>query len=57
MTPKEILYLDDALAHEQFLSSQCREAAATLRDAQLQQKARDMADTHCRIYTQLFNLI
>lgn len=27
MSPKELLYLDDALGHEQFLIAQCGEAS------------------------------
>ena len=26
MSPKELLYIDDALGHEQFLIAQCQEA-------------------------------
>ena len=30
MSPKELLYIDDALGHEQFLIAQCQEAEAAL---------------------------
>ena len=39
MTTKETLYLDDALAHAQFMAAQCREAANTLRDPELRRQA------------------
>lgn len=32
MSPKELLYIDDALGHEQFLIAQCQEAEAALSD-------------------------
>ena len=35
MSPKELLYLDDALGHEQFLIAQCGEAEYALRDPKL----------------------
>ena len=30
MSPKELLYIEDALSHTQFLMNQCREAANQL---------------------------
>ena len=35
MSPKELLYLEDALGYEQFLKSQCQEAVQQLQDADL----------------------
>ena len=35
MSPKELLYIDDALGHEQFLIAQCQEAEAALSDPKL----------------------
>ena len=31
MRPKELLYIEDALGHEKFLKTQCRQAAQALR--------------------------
>ena len=39
MSPKELLYIEDALGHTQFLMAQCREAASRLTDPVLQQQA------------------
>ena len=39
MTTKETLYLDDALAHAQFMAAQCREAANALTDPELRRQA------------------
>ena len=57
MTTKETLYLDDALGHAQFLTQQCREAANMLQDATLKQQAQKLAEGHCRIYGQFYNLV
>ena len=32
MSPKELMYIEDALGHETFLQSQCRQAAQALID-------------------------
>ena len=57
MTTKETLYLDDALAQAQFMAAQCREAANTLRDPELRRQAQKLAEGHCRVYTQFYNLV
>lgn len=57
MTPKEILYLDDALSHAQFLSQQCREAANQLRDPALRRQVNRLAEDHSRLYAQFYNLV
>ena len=38
MSPKELLYIEDALGHTQFLISQCRTAANQLTDPALRQQ-------------------
>ena len=35
MTPKEVLYVEDALGHAQFLKTQCQDAVDALRDPEL----------------------
>lgn len=57
MTTKETLYLEDALGHAQFMTKQCREAANTLQDPALKQQAQRMADLHCQLYGQFYNLV
>lgn len=57
MTTKETLYLDDALSHAQFMAKQCREAANSLQDPALRQQAQKLAEGHCRIYGQFYNLV
>lgn len=57
MTTKELLYLDDALAHAQFLTTQCQNAAGQLQDAALRMQAQQMADRHRRVYQKFYNLM
>ena len=57
MTTKEALYLDDALSHAQFMAKQCREAANSLQHPALRQQAQKLAEGHCRIYGQFYNLV
>ncbi len=57
MTSKELLYLDDALSHAQFLATQCQNAANALQDPALRLQAQQMADRHCQIYQKFFNLM
>jgi hypothetical protein len=57
LTPKEVLYVSDALSHAQFLAKQCREAAKQLQDPALRQQAQNLADQHSKLYDQFYNLI
>ena len=57
MTTKELLYVDDALAHTQLLATQFNNAANQLRDAALCVQVQQMADRHREIYRQFYNLV
>ena len=57
MGPKEVLYLEDALGHEQFLKSQCQEAVQQLQDADLKNCAQQMLDKHQQIFNQFYQLV
>ncbi len=57
MTSKELLYLDDALSHAQFLTSQFETAAGKLQDTSLRLQAQQMADRHRQIYQKFYNLV
>lgn len=57
MTSKELLYLDDALSHAQFLATQCQDAAKNLQDPALRLQAQQMAERHCQVYQKFFNLM
>lgn len=57
MTSKEIMYLDDALSHAQFLAAQFQDAANQLQDSSLKMQARQMADRHRQVYSTFYNLV
>ena len=57
MSPKELLYIEDALGHEQFFMTQCREAVEKLQDQELQQTVRQMIDKHQKIFGTFYSLV
>lgn len=57
MTTKELLYVDDALAHSQLLATQFENAANQLQDASLRTQVLQMAERHRQIYRQFYNLV
>lgn len=57
MTSKELLYVDDALSHAQFLATQFETAASQLQDASLRLQAQQMADRHRQVYQKFYNLV
>ena len=50
MSPKELLYLEDALGHAKFLVGQCQEAVGTLQDAALKKRAQQLLGTNKQLY-------
>ena len=48
MSPKELLYLEDALGHEKFLKTQCQQAAQAL--AHWEEK-------HAQLFQKLYGLM
>lgn len=57
MSPKELLYIEDALGHTQFLLCQCRKAAAQLRDPALRGQAQHLLDGNQKLFNQFLNLV
>ncbi len=57
MSPKELLYIEDALSHAKFLESQCTTAASQVTDPKLQTALRQMADKHRQIFSSFYNLV
>lgn len=57
MSPKELMYLEDALSHEQFLVNQCRQAAQALQNPELKQYANQLASQHQQLFQQLYQLV
>ena len=57
MSPKELLYIDDALGHTQFLMNQCRTAAGQLTDPALRQQAQDLLKNNHKLFEQFSQLV
>lgn len=57
MSPKELLYIEDALGHEKFLISQCRQAASALTDPALRSCVMRMQNAHQELFNQFYQLV
>lgn len=57
MTPKEVLYVEDALAHSQFLQQQFQDAANSLQDPNLKQLSQQLADKAGETFRQFYSLV
>ena len=57
MSPTELLYIEDALGHTQFLTIQCRQAADTLADPVLRRQAQSLADSNQAMFNRFYNLV
>ncbi len=57
MSPKELLYLEDALGHEQFLKTQCQQAAQALQNPQLKQCVAQLEQKHAQLFQKLYGLM
>ena len=57
MTPKEVLYVEDALGHTQFLMTQCRTAAAQLSDPALKAQAQELLNSNQKLFRQFYELV
>ena len=57
MSPKELLYIEDALGHTQFLMTQCRTAASQLTDPALRSQAQQLVNSNRDLFTKFYNLI
>lgn len=57
MSPKELLYIEDALGHTQFLMNQCRTAANQLSDPALRMQAQEMVKKNQKLFQQFYELV
>ncbi len=57
MSPKELLYIEDALGHEKFLKTQCQNAAQNIKDMELKNYVTQLATKHDELFKQFYNLI
>lgn len=57
MTTKELLYVEDALGHEQYFQTQCSQTAQQIQDRELKSLAQQMQQKHQEIFTNFYNLL
>lgn len=57
MSSKELLYLEDALGHEQILTAQCQTAISNLVDPELKSFVRQMMTKHQELFGQFYQLV
>lgn len=57
MSPKELQYIEDALGHEKFLTSQCRQAASQLTDPELKNVANQLLAKHQELFSRFYQLV
>lgn len=57
MSPKELLYIEDALAHEKFLHTKCFSAAQSIKDPELKAYAEQLVAKHQEIFSQFYQLL
>ena len=57
MTSKELLYVEDALGHEQYFQTKCSEIASNIQDAELKNTVQTMQGKHQQIFNSFLNLL
>ena len=57
MSPKELLYIEDALGHIEFMMCQCKNAETQLSDAALKRQAQTLLDGNRKLFNQFYGLI
>ncbi|MBQ8815179.1 MAG: hypothetical protein IJZ85_11880 [Lachnospiraceae bacterium] len=57
MSPKELNYIEDALGHEEFLKTQCMNAAQNLQDLELKAYAEKMQKQHEKLFKDFYSLV
>ena len=57
MSPKELLYIEDALSHEKFLITQYQNAVGKLSDNELKTFAQQQLDRHNQTFNMFLQLL
>ena len=57
MTNKELLYIEDALGHEQYFQTRCEEAEQQLSSAELKNSVCELKNRHQQLFSGFFNLL
>ena len=57
MTNKELLYVEDALEHEQFMQKCSKHASSQLQDQTLASYAKELETKHTELFNKFLNLL
>ena len=57
MTSKELLYVEDALGHEQFFQAKCQETIAMIQDAELKSCVQQLCEKHQQLFNSFYALL
>ena len=57
MSPKELLYIEDALGHEKQLSSCCKDLAEQLSDGELKSFVNELSGKHQASFNKFYGLL
>ena len=57
MTSKELLYVEDALGHEQYFQTKCNEIIGSIQDSELKNTVQTMQGKHQQIFNSFLNLL
>ncbi len=57
MTSKELLYVEDALGHENFMKSCCPKTSSQLQDQTLSTYIKELGQKHTELFDKFLNLL
>lgn len=57
MSPKELLYVEDALGHEKQMKTSCTDFANQLHDVELQNFVQGLTTKHQESFSRFYNLL
>lgn len=57
MTEKELLYVEDALGHEQLFQTQCKDISSRIQDGELKNFAAQLEQKHRDIFNSFYGLL
>ena len=57
MSPKELLYIEDALGHEKYFKEKCQQCSTQLNDGELKNLVTDLTQKHGEIFNGFFQLL
>lgn len=57
MTSKEILYVEDALEHEQYFKTKCNEITSQIQDSELKNTVQCSIQKHNQIFNSFLDLL